>query len=239
MKTRRFTQLLATGAMVASFGLGTALAQNCEAYFPMKKGASFELTHYDSKGKVSSVGTTTITEETPTAMGATVTAHAISKDAKGKELASVDYTVACNGDEFHMDMRGMSLGTQMNNMQGVEGVSVEIEATEMVFPTGLAVGSSLPDASMSMKTTMNGMALMSTNIKIINRKVTAKESKTTPAGTFDCIVIEEDTETQVMGMNNVSHSKAWYSRGAGLVRQELYSKGKMDGYSELTQLSGN
>lgn len=239
MKTRPFTQLLAAGALAVTLGFGTAKAQDCEAYFPMKKGASFELTHYNDKGKVTSSTESTITEESGNAGAATVKVHAISKDAKGKESATVDYTVACNNGEFHMDMRAMSIGQQQQSMQGVEGFTMEIDASDMVFPTGLVVGSTLPDASMTMKGSMNGMTIMNNDIHVTNRKVTGREDKTTPAGTFNCVIIEEDTDVKVMGMSHTSHSKAWYSLGVGMVRQETYTKGKMDSYSELTKISGN
>lgn len=240
MKTRQFTQLLAAGVMAVTLGFGTAKAQDCEAYFPMKNGASFELTHYNEKGKLENSTATTIVDESGNASAAIVKVHAVTRDAKGKDLASTDYTVACNNGEFHMDMRAMSMGQQQQSMQGVEGVTMEIDATDMVFPTGLAVGSTLPDASMTMKATMNGMTIMNNTTKVTNRKVTAKESKTTPAGTFDCVVIEEDTEMHgAMGMNMTSHSKAWYSLGVGMVRQEYYRNGKLGGYSELTKISGN
>lgn len=239
MKTRQFTQLLAAGAMAVTLGLGTAKAQDCEAYFPMKNGASFEFSHYNDKGKLETSNTSTITAESGNAFASTVKVHAVTKDAKGKEIASTDYTVACTNGEFHMDMRAMSMGSQQQSMQNVEGMTMEIDATDMVFPTGLAVGASLPDASMTMKATMNGMTIMNNTTHVTNRKVTAKESKTTPAGTFDCVVIEEDIDMKVMGMNVSSHSKAWYSLGVGMVRQETTSKGKSNGYSELTKISGH
>ncbi|HEX2899760.1 MAG TPA: hypothetical protein VHS96_08580, partial [Bacteroidia bacterium] len=115
----------------------------------------------------------------------------------------------------------------------------KIEAEDMVFPKGLAVGTALPDAGMTMTASMSGMTVMSTKIRVFNRKVTGKESLTTAAGTFSCIVIEEDVESQMMGMNVQTHTKSWYSLGVGMVRTESSRNGKLDGYSVLTKISGN
>jgi hypothetical protein len=220
---------------VSLFAFQTLQAQDCEAYFPMKTGAMFELSSYNDKDKLQTVTTTTITEKESSADRIVSTAHAVVKDAKGKESSSVDYDVTCSEGAFKMDMRAFMSSQTMP--QGLEGMEMHIEADEMAFPKGLSVGASLPDASFTMKATMNGMALMNTTMKSVNRKVVAKESVTTPAGTFDCIVIESDNQGSSMGMNFTSHSKSWFSLGVGMVRQESSRNGKMDSYEVLTKFS--
>jgi hypothetical protein len=202
----------------------------------VKNGASFEITHYSDKDKVTSIVKTTIVEKSRDGGNLVVTANAESMDAKGKEVNKFSYDVTCGGGDFKMDMRSMGMS---NQMQGVEGIEMKIESEDMVFPKNMAVGTSLPDAHMQMTGTMNGMTIMNTSVAITNRKVTAKESMTTPAGTFSCMVIEEDSETKMMGMTIAGHSKSWYALGVGMVRNESSSKGKPSGYSVLTKISGN
>ena len=54
-----------------------------------------------------------------------------------------------------------------------------------------------------------------------------------------CIIIEEDVESKMMGMNGVSHTKSWYCLGVGMVRSENSSNVKSQGYTVLTKISGN
>jgi hypothetical protein len=222
-------------AIICLLGWSTVQAQDCDAYFPIKNGASFELTHYNAKEKVQSIVNTTISEKSHEGDMTTFVASASATDAKGKESNQFSYEVACGGGEFKMDMRAMGMATPV---AGVENVEISIEADDMVFPRNLSVGMTLPDAHMNLKGTMNGMTIMNTNTTVSNRKVTASEKITTPAGTFSCIVIEEDNASTIMGMNIVTHSKSWYAVGSGLIRNESYKNGKLESYAVLTKLSG-
>ncbi len=236
MKKALFTRIFSLAIGMSCLGFGAVQAQDCEAYFPVKNGAVFEITHYSDKDKVTSVVKTTILEKSRDGGTLVVTANAQSMDGKGKEVNQFSYDVTCGGGDFKMDMRSMG---GSNQMAAIEGIEMKIESEDMVFPKNMGVGMSLPDAHMHMTGTMNGMTIMNTSIAITNRKVTGKESMTTPAGTFSCIVIEEDSETKSMGMTFTGHSKSWYALGVGMVRNESSSKGKPSGYSILTKISGN
>jgi hypothetical protein len=236
MKKALFTRIFGLTLGMATIGFGAVQAQECDAYFPVKNGASFEITHYDAKDKVSNVVKTTIVEKSRDGGVLVVTATAESSDGKGKEINQFTYDVTCGAGDFKMDMRSMG---GSNQMAAIEGIEMKIESEDMIFPKNMGVGMSLPDAHMQMTGSMNGMTIMNTSIAITNRKVTGKESMTTPAGTFSCIVIEEDSETKSMGMNFTGHSKSWYALGVGMVRNESSSKGKPSGYSILTKISGN
>ena len=211
---------------------GTVQAQNsCDAYYPMRTGSMMELTHYNAKGKATSITQTEINEKERDGSRIIFEATATSMDEKRKELAKNAYTMSCDGGEFRMDMRG-----SMGQMQQMEGVTMEIDADELVFPNTLTTGMELPEGSMTIKGSMNGMQIMNNTFRVYNRKVTGTESKTTPAGTFDCVVIEEDTDGSMMGMKFTAHSKSWISKGAGMVRTESYKNGKLESYSEMTKL---
>ncbi len=55
----------------------------------------------------------------------------------------------------------------------------ELEGDAMEFPKALTVGQTLPDASMTMKASVDGMgSVMSTTINITDRKIEGKESVT-------------------------------------------------------------
>lgn len=235
MKMYPFARIILAACCFVAVGGGIARAQ-CNAYFPMKPGASFETTHYNEKDKVTSMVTTTVLDKAREENSVTVTASCKVTDAKGKESSTYAYDVTCGPDEFKMDMRAFA--SSMTQMQGMENIEFKMESEDMRFPKTSSVGTTLPDAHMKMTGTMNGMTIMNTSITITNRKVTSQEDMTTPAGTFSCIVVEEDSETKTMGMTIKSHTKSWYSIGVGMVRSEYTSNGKPGGYSILTKLSG-
>jgi hypothetical protein len=229
MKKIFFTPLLAVLALMMG---GTTQAQSgCDAYYPMRTGSMMELTHYNAKGKADAITKTEINEKERDGSRIIFEATATSMDEKRKELSKNAYTMSCDGGEFRMDMRG-----SMGQMQQMEGVTMEIDADELIFPNTLTTGQELPEGSMTIKGSMNGMQIMNNTIRVYNRKVTGTESKTTPAGTFDCVIIEEDTDGSVMGMKFTTHTKTWISKGAGMVRSESYKNGKLESYSELTKL---
>ena len=66
-----------------------------------------------------------------------------------------------------------------------------------------------------------------------HRKVVGKESITTPAGTFDCIKLSYEVQTQIL--SSVSGSAIeWYAADVGIVKTVSYNKtGKMIGYSQM------
>jgi hypothetical protein len=238
MKKALFTRIFVFAFAMCGLGFGTLQAQDCEAYYPIKTGASWELTHYDAKGKVGSMTQTSVTDVQSNNGETVLQFHALTLDAKGRELTKHDFDASCSNGEFKVDMTAVSGST--STMPAVEGLELKIESTDMVFPGQLTVGQSLPDASMHMTGTMNGMTIMNNTTSVTNRKVTGKEKVTTPAGTFDCVVIEEDVKMSgAMGMNMEVHTKSWYALHTGMVKTESTRNGKSNGSSVLTKFSGN
>ena len=229
------SKILIAAALLIVIGAQGLMAQGCQAYFPMTTGASFELTHYDAKDKVTSSTKTTITQKEATGTKIVATAHSSSIDPKGKELSKMEYDLTCDNGEFRMDMK--SMGSPQGQMAGMENLEIKMESSDMIFPSELAVGQSLPDASMHMTGTMNGMKILDNMTTVTNLKVMAKESMTTPAGTFACVVIEQDSKIVSMGMNIEVHTKSWYALNTGMVRTESTRNGKSSGYSLLTKFS--
>lgn len=103
------------------------------------------------------------------------------------------------------------------------------------------MGASLKDAEIkiTMKTKNGGnpMPMMNTTIKVTNRKVEAKESVTTSAGTFECYKISENVEFKSLFSIKVK-SVSWFSFEAGNVKTESYKdNGKYMGKTELTEIT--
>ena len=60
-------------------------------------------------------------------------------------------------------------------------------------------------------------------ITVIQRQVLRFETITTPAGTYNCIVIREQKSEKGMGRNRHTIADTWYSKGIGMVRHDTYN----------------
>ena len=115
-------------------------------------------------------------------------------------------------------------------------MEVEISGTNLIIPNDLLEGRELPDSNMNMTINMNPIKLKM-NVNITNRKVSGKETITTPAGTFDCVILSYDFETK-MGIKVSGTAKQWLAKGVGMVKQEdRNKKGRIISWSQLTAFS--
>ena len=122
-----------------------------------------------------------------------------------------------------------------------QGMDVDVQGDDIVYPVNIAVGKELPECTISiMITAMEAFQMLDMTIK--NRKCVAEEEVTVPAGTFKCVVIEE-TQTQTVTFkgqqqSETSKTKTWYAEGVGTVKEETYTnRGKLQSTKELTKLT--
>lgn len=220
-----------TLALLSAFFIITmGFSQNtCSKYYPFNEGTTFQITSYDKKGKKQSAVDYSISN----VANSTATFNTTIYDAKGKEVTTSNYKVTCKDDAISIDFNSLispELFAQYKDME------MDVTGTNIEIPNNLSVGQTLKDADMLMTIKMGGMN-MKMNIKLFNRKVDAKESITTSAGTFDCYAISYTTEVK-MGIKQTNMAKDWIAEGVGMVKSESYNKnGKLMGYSELTQIS--
>lgn len=217
------------------FLVPVAISQNnCDIYYPMKEGAKFQITNYNKKQKVTSVIDYNVVKIQNTSAGTVGTLTTTVKEGKSKVIASQEFDIICKDNKLSVDFETLFDPSMLDQLG--ENVEYEITGTNLDWPSDFTVGSTLPDASMSMNISMAGMN-MTTTVDIINRKVIGQEKVTTPAGTFDCYVLTYDTSAKTMGMGMTTSSKQWVAKGVGMVKQEDSSKGKLDSTSELTLFS--
>ncbi|HRK28272.1 MAG TPA: hypothetical protein PK239_13430 [Chitinophagales bacterium] len=223
--------LLALVFWLCSVALPTAQAQDCDAYFPFKVGAILEMTGYDAKGKTEGKSKMEIIEKTTIDNGVVAKAKTTIYDNKGKEVTNNKFDVKCADGVFYMDFKNFMPAESEQMFKNMEAT---VDANYLEFPANLQVGQTLPDGVMTMNMNSNGMALFTMNININNRKVEAKENITTPAGTFECFKISQETTVRTI-MTITTKSITWYAKDVGAVRTESYDrKGKLTGYTELT-----
>jgi len=207
----------------------TAISQNCSSYYPFKEGAKFQITSFNQKGKKESV----MDYEIVSISNNEATINTRISDAKGKETTTGSYKMTCNGDGISIDFKSLMSPELLEQYKDME---VDLTGTNIELPNNLSVGQNLKDAQIKMIINMGAMK-MNMNIDMVNRKVNAKESITTEAGTYNCFALSYNTEMK-MGLKQSFEIKEWISEGVGVVKTETYNKGgKLMGYSELTSIT--
>ncbi len=208
------------------FVLGSRAQTSCSTYYPFDEGTSFQITMYDNKDKTTGIIDYVVKESTG---NSAILAYEMLDD-KGTLIVTSEYGISCEDDGISIDFNSLAAPGIMEQYKDME---IDITGTNLSVPNNLSPGQTLPDADMLMNIRMAPINMKMT-ITIYNRKVGARETLTTPAGTFDCIVISDQTDTK-MGMKFSGSSKQWLAEGVGMVKQESYNKkGKLMGSSVLT-----
>lgn len=217
--------------LVLFFSL-TLKAQDCSSLAMIKEGSKWELTNYDKKDKVEGSTMYHVKEVSAQGDGVKWVIDMKMKDDKGELFSESTTEVSCEAGVFKMSMEQF-----MNNeqMQAYEDMDVEMDASEIEYPTATKVGETLPDASINIKVATNGMTVMNMTTTIMNRKIEKEETIETPAGSFDCLLITQTTKIENKVISKDYPSKDWFVPGFGVVKTESYkSNGKLMGYSLLT-----
>ncbi len=223
-------------AVTTLFCSFTFLPGDCKKIIFFTEGTATTMTSYNDDGKVTGSTKTTYTKVSKTAAGASVMAHQENFDKKGKPSTVSDFMIKCDNGVLIFDMK-MSMPQQQQD--AYKDMEMTMEGNNLEYPSELVVGSSLKDADVKFTfKTKEGMVMPMSglNIKISNRKVEAKESVTTPAGTFECYKLSEFVETKTM-FTIKAKSIIWFNYEVGTVKSESYKEsGKFLGKSELTEI---
>lgn len=215
-------------------GMAQDGTQLCKAYFPLQEGTELTYENYDRKEKLTGTDYMKVKEVIELADKMTIKVHSWSKDKKGEEVYSSDFEYICENGVFKMSMESMMNGQMMEAYKDME---VTVTQTELEMPSDLKVGETLPDAEMTMEISSNGMKVMTMNIFITDRKIEAKESITTPAGTFEAYKLAQNSRTKMMFLDKTFKSVDWFVPNVGSVRSENYSEsGKLESYRVLTNI---
>lgn len=209
-------------------------AQECRLYFPDETGVIREMKSYDQRDRLQSVTRHEIIERVERGDDITLTVRASYLDEDEEEFYNVDLELVCEDGIFKFDMKNF---LDPETMAGYEEMGIEVTADDLHYPARMNVGDNLPDASIEMVITSNGMTILTTTVSLTDRKVEAMENIETEAGVFNCYKISYNTGTKA-GFINVSGSAVeWVADGVGTVRSENYNRrGRLTGYSVLTFL---
>lgn len=211
----------------------------CKSFYPMEKGKKFELTHFNPKDKVESRVKYEVVDKSESGDVVSATIRMTGFDKKDEQVFDGDYKVYCENGVFKVDIKSMLNAAQLEQLESMEEMDVSIESEDLEMPSRMSAGDELKDGKINISVTAQGggMALMNMTTQITDRKVVSEEKMTTPAGTFDCVVISSVVQSKT-GFISISYdSKEWYAENVGLVRSETYRKGKLEGYTLLTSLN--
>jgi hypothetical protein len=225
------TKLIVT--ILSLLGIGSISGQSCSKYYPLKEGTKFQITTFDKKEKAGTIINYLVKEVEHTSAGEIATFSTEFLDDKGELVLNSEYKIICKDNIVSIDFKSM-IGQDIFSQY--KDAEIEMSGTNIEIPNNLNIGQLLPDADMLMKIKMTPINLKM-SMKMTNRKVENKEKITTPAGTFDCIVLSYDTEFK-MGIKRLGSSKQWFAEGIGMVKSEEYNKkGKFKSKSLLTKFS--
>lgn len=199
---------------------------DCSKFYPMEEGTTFQLTTYDKKDKPTSVIDYLIKASS---VDAAIISYEV-RDKKGELMLNSEYEITCENDGISIDFKSLAAPGMMEQYKDME---IDLTGTNLYLPNDMSEGQTLPDADLLMNVSMSAINMKLT-VKIFDRQVVGEETVTTPAGTFNCMVLRQNQETK-MGMTVKGSSKEWYAPEVGLVKQETYGKnGKKIASSVLT-----
>jgi len=208
-------------------------AQDCTTYLYLQKDKTIEMTGFNKKGDVTMKSVSKVSD-VKTANGATSANVAVETfDKNGKSLGTSTMEYQCNGGTITMQMHIEAGQTSKQPM----AMNFSMTGTGSGgFPPNMKVGDHLPDY-----TTQMNMGGMNMTMKVTDRIVAAKESVTTPAGTWDCFKISyKTTRANSMGggadstsaaasplsklgiklPSSTSESTIWFASNVGMVKSE-------------------
>lgn len=209
-------------------------AQDCGYMDKLDQDDSWTYSAYDAKNKPSGSVSYKVQKKWNSADSTIVRLEMETQGKKKEENMILEYDMACANGAIYVDMDRMFSPI----LESMEGMEFTVESDQIVMPLNLNVGDELPDANVTVQIMMNGTVFMTMNISIIERKVIAKETVTTDAGTFECYVLEQTSLVKNRMMNVRTTSKEWLNMEYGMIRSESYKKnGKLESYSELTEVN--
>ena len=224
-------------SLLITLALSTTLAfpQDCTLYIPGKVGTELHYEITNGKGKIEGKYIHKMISKTKSGGQTIFEMQQTFMDPKSPEdiLRQDTIRFRCEDNVFYIDMDKF---LNQNQMEAFEGMEVKVVSEDLMYPPKLSPGMKLKDGSIRIEMA-GGMMNMNMTTNIINRKVEAYETITTPAGDFKCYKVSEDIESKMAFINTKIRSVAWIAKDIGTIRSESYNKkGKLDGITELVKI---
>lgn len=230
-RTAKLTLLITLGILVSSANY--LFSQNCEAYFPTEEGTELVYENYNQRDKLESVMKQKLLSVVESGDTTIFNIHQKIFDQKDELLYEGELQFKCYENKFYLDMQSFINPEQF---KAYENMEMEMSMDNISLPDELAVGMELDEGYIKMKIDAQMMS-MNFNTRIFDRKVEAKETLDTPAGSFETYRISSQTESKTPMMTVTTKSKTWFSEEVGMVKSENYNKrDKLESYSVLVKI---
>lgn len=221
--------------LIGVLSIPTSLrAQQCLGV-AIKEGTGYEVLTYDGRGKETGKLIYNIKKVTQEG-GKTMVDVELETFDKRKSVMANTFQLTCDGKEMRMDTR-MAMGGQQSEAYGE--MKMNFTSTDLIYPSDLSVGQTLPDGSLHGEGSMGAMVFtMDTQMK--NRKVEAREQVTVPAGTFDAYKVTTDMQFDMKaGIKSSSTMQLISYRTNDVlfdIKSETYRNGKLITSSVLSKI---
>jgi hypothetical protein len=208
-------------------------AQDCSNYYYLQKDKTIEMTITNRKGNVSGKNMFTVSNVNSSGNTTTATINSEFFDANGKSINKAVNNIKCMNGVMMMDMKMFIPSAQQEQMNTS---TVKASEVYLEYPAAMKVGDNLKDGLFNMEFENSSGLKSSIDISITERKVEAKESVTTAAGTWDCFKISATnkitTRIAGMGIPVKSNVTEWFAPGFGVVKTE-----SAGGKTEITSMN--
>lgn len=206
---------------------------DCKPYVPTEKGNQWELTSFNAKGKETGKISYEVLDKVVDGNTVSYKIKSHTFDKKGKQIFESEFEAKCIDGVFDMSM---AMKMDGNQLKQYENMDIEVDASSFEIPEfNTAPGTTLENGTLTVNTGGDSPISFTMTVEVTERKVDSKETLTTPAGSYDCIVITQNIGTKMI-VRIKSSSKEWYAENVGLVKSETYNKkGKLMGYSLITK----
>lgn len=207
-----------------------AYAGAVEPYFCTRQGARLRYVRTDAgDGTIVWRHTMSIDEVSGNGNGSTVGYSSLFTKANGGRMygGPVALNASIDGDGKVTMSVAESLASVFANVVGARNVRQEGGVT--ILPSDMKPGDVLPDITGSASA-----GPLKITVSVTDRKVLREETLKTPAGTFECVVVQEHKVEKGV-RNRVTTARTWYARGVGMVRHDTYDKNMKLDTSEVLQ----
>ena len=239
MKNRLFIAATFLLSFTTAFGPFSASAQS-EPYALLKVGSSAEFVTRNAKGAITDYQVVKVTGSRKVGDTLVVTQEMTILDKNHKpnpkfktitsHLKVIDGQVIDNSfTELVLNSVGYAIADYKLTDEQKKEVEMNISGEVGRLPAVLTTGTKLPDSKLDFSFVAGKIVM---HIKNYGRKVLGTDKVTTPAGTFDCVMLEEYYSINVMVVSEKTRQITWYAPGIGDVKTESWDKGKKSGYPD-------
>lgn len=212
--------------------LAVSLGLRAQGYFCDREGAQLEYVRKNVKdGSVVWRFTGTVTKVADKGSYKDITTESEFTKPNGKPLysSSIVQMVRVNNEtqEVSVDVAG-AMASYIKARAGLTAKCTQVYST---LSADAKPGDELESVFAQAK-----VGLLTYDLSITERKILRRETLVVPAGTFECIVLEEHKKEDGPGHHRDVINHSWYCKGVGYVRHDSYIDGKLDTSEVLTSL---